>query len=82
MKFTDEQLDALFRDGPGNINSAIVEAQPNDMFADWTDEFYRKVFLWLPFEIQVLAVQWGLSDTEFGDRVFTYLQEKGIPYDL
>jgi len=55
-------------DGAG-LHDAIYEATGKSY--DETD--LKSFFMDLPSELQCLALQWGLSDTQFRDDVYTCL---------
>ena len=79
MSFSPEFIQALvkqvFSDDNGDgLHDAVVEAK------DWSlsPEQLRSFFAELPSELQVLALQWGLSDTQFRDDVCRCLQQGKI----
>jgi hypothetical protein len=39
-----------------------------------SNEDIQKVWDKLPFEIQILAIQWGSNDTVFRDDLYTWLE--------
>ena len=79
ITLTDGQLDDMFReDGSGRLHDALVEALgPTD--ATWDEDYLKKLFKWLPENIQLTAITWGLHDTEFGDQVVHYLKTHALP---
>jgi len=79
ITLTDGQLDDMFReDGSGRLHDALVEVAGTGS-PDWDDVFLKKLFKWVPPNIQLTAITWGLHDTEFGDQVVHYVKKHGIP---
>ena len=74
-EFTKALVEEVFKDDNGDgLHDAIMEAK------DWslTPDQLKSFFAELPSELQVLALQWGLSDTQFRDDVYTCLERGKI----
>ncbi len=55
----------------------------HDAILDATDKSYtqkelEKLFEELPENIKMTAIQWGMSDTVFGDDVYVHFSPKGV----
>lgn len=58
------------------FNNSIGPFYEDDLNINDEDQnFMFEVFNLLPANIQALAVAWSCSDTEFGEKAFTYLVE-------
>lgn len=67
-------VDQIFADehSVGSFHDAITEATDVD---NYTTKELKDIFLHLPFDIQILGLQWGLSDTPFRDEVYTHIMK-------
>jgi len=79
MAFSNEFKVALtkeiFRNDDGaGLHDAIYEATDKT----YTDDVIKQFFMDLPTELQCLALEWGLSDTQFRDDVYTCLKNGKI----
>lgn len=71
----------VFRDDDGDgLHDVVLEALDEQL----TDEELRVFFYNLPYEIQITALQWGLSDTQFREDTFREIskQRAGYKFDI
>lgn len=65
-------LDELFE---GNSWWSIHDAVVDVLDVSITKEQAKEIFQMLPSHIQGTAISWGMSDTVFGDEVYSYVEE-------
>jgi hypothetical protein len=71
-KTFDVKFDNLFKDNDWfSFHDCLSDVVP----ADYTEEECREVFEILPDHIQLLAVEWRLSDTVFRDDAYVFLKD-------
>lgn len=58
--------------GVGSFHDTVYEATG----VSHSNEKLKKIFFTLPKHIQMIAIQWGLSDTVFGDEAYIFIKEK------
>lgn len=75
-KFKIAITEEVFREADASLHDTIWEAL--DISVPSTE--LKMVFMSLPEELQILALQWGLSDTQFNDDVFRELKKFEKPY--
>lgn len=59
----------------GRMHDAVMEATVDTTKTDLTITQCKKLFLMLPESVQEDAIEWGFSDTCFGDNVFKFVQD-------
>jgi len=66
----------VFRESSASFHDAILDALDISV----PDDELKMVFMSLPEELQILALEWTLSDTQFGDDVVRELEKFKKPY--
>jgi len=56
----------------GSFHDTVYEATG----VSHSNEKLKEIFYTLPKDIQMIALQWGLSDTVFGDEAYVFIKEK------
>ena len=64
-------VNSLFESGWESFHDAVYEATD----VSFSKEELKDLFYELPMNISNIALEWGLSDTVFGDEVYTYIKE-------
>lgn len=59
-------------DGVGSFHDTVYEATG----VSHSNEKLKEIFFTLPKDVQMIALQWGLSDTVFGDKAYVFIKEK------
>lgn len=62
----------LKSDTCGSFHAVVCEATG----VSHSNEKLKQIFFTLPKHIQMIAIQWGLSDTVFGDEAYIFIKEK------
>ncbi len=71
----------VFKDDEGDgLHDVVLEVLNESL----TAEELRVFFYNLPYEIQITALQWGLSDTQFHEDTFREIskQKAGYKFDI
>lgn len=70
-EFSIAIMEEVFRDtSSANFHDAVLHA--TDMTLE--DDILKKIFMEIPEELQILALQWGLSDTQFREDIIREIE--------
>lgn len=72
----DDQIQEMFEEDYAGFHDVIVQVL--DLPEIISMEECITVFKQLPLEIQCMAETWGLSETEFRNSAYVYIQEHRI----
>ena len=65
-------INTLLESGSDGFHDAIYEATG----VSHSKKDLKELFLLLPFDVQMIGIEWGLNDTEFRDAVFVHITKE------